>query len=83
MIEKQNVTLSLPKSLLREAKKLAIDQDTSLSGLMVDLLTQLVEKSDEYEAAKRRYFELTKGQSSMGLNGIITWTRDELHDRRY
>ena len=81
-LKNQNVTLSLPKNLLREAKKIAIDRDTSLSKLLADLLTDLVEKSDEYEAAKHRQLELTKRGHDLGLNGQTTWTRDELHDRK-
>ena len=34
-MEKQNVTLSLPKSLLREAKILAVERETFLSQLLV------------------------------------------------
>jgi len=83
MIEKQDITLSLPKDLLREAQKIAVEQNTSLSDLMVDLLTQLVAKNNEYEAAKQRSLELMEEGRSLGLHGNITWTRDELHDRQY
>ena len=41
-MEKLNFILSLPRSILRKAKKIAMDQDRSLSALMVELLTYLI-----------------------------------------
>ena len=54
LIEKQNVTLAIPKSLLRKAKIIAAERQTSLSKLMLDALTEIVEKSDRYEQAPDR-----------------------------
>ena len=81
MIEKQNVTLSLPKSLLRQAKIVATEQKKSLSGLMIELLTELVEHKEEYAAAKRRHLALLAEDNDLGTNGKITWTRESLHER--
>lgn len=80
-MEKQNVTLSLPRSVLRKAKKIAIDQDLSLSGLMVELLTELVEREDQYASSQRQYLALLEQETDMGTNGLISWTRGDLHDR--
>ena len=80
-MEKQNVTLSLPRSILRKAKKIAIDQDRSLSGLMVELLTELVEREDQYASAKRKYLAILDQDTDLGTNGSISWTRADLHDR--
>lgn len=81
MIEKQNVTLSLPKSLLRKAKIMAIDHETSLSGLMVELLTESVEQKEQYATTKRKHLALLAEGVDMGTNGNINWTRDSLHER--
>ena len=40
-MEKQNATLSLPKALLREAKILSVERETSLSQLLVEALQDL------------------------------------------
>jgi hypothetical protein len=80
-MDKQNVTLSLPRSILRKAKKIAIDRDRSLSGLMVELLTELVEREDQYASAKRQYLALLDQDTDLGTNGSISWTRADLHDR--
>jgi len=80
-MEKQNVTLSLPRSVLRKAKKIAIDQDLSLSGLMVELLTELVEREDQYASSERQYLALLEQDTDLGTDGLIGWTRADLHER--
>jgi hypothetical protein len=81
MIEKQNVTLSLPKGLLRKAKMVAIEQETSLSGLMVDLLTEFVERKEAYAEARQRHLALLAEETDLGTYGRSNWTRDSLHER--
>lgn len=80
MTEKQNVTLSLPKSLLHKAKKIAIDQDTSLSGLMIRLITDLVEAEEKYMIAKEKHLAWLSQAKNLGTNGHITWSRESLYD---
>ena len=80
-MDKQNVTLSIPRSILRKAKKIAIDQDRSLSALMVELLTELVEREDQYAIAKRKHLALLDQETELGTNGSIGWTRADLHKR--
>lgn len=81
MLEKQNVTLSIPKTILRKAKIMAVEQDTSLSGLMIELLTNLVEKGDKYADAKRTYLACLAQNTDLGTGGTMNWTRESLHDR--
>ena len=80
-MEKQNVTLSMPKALLKRAKRLAIDQDVSLSGLMIELLTEAIEHEDQYMAAKRRQLALLAEGLNLGTEGHINWDRESLHER--
>lgn len=54
-MDKQNVTLSIPKELLRKAKILAVEQNTSLSGLLTETLTDIVARADEYAKAGERH----------------------------
>lgn len=81
MIEKQNVTLSLPRHILRKAKIIAIEHDTSLSGLMVELLTHLVEHEDQYAKARRQHLAWLAHGADFGTNGNIGWSRESLHER--
>ena len=36
-VKKQNITLSIPKDVLREAKHFAVDRGISLSGFLVEV----------------------------------------------
>ena len=77
--EKQNITLAIPKKLLRRVKVLAAQRETSVSALLTSLLEQLVRREDSYERAMREAFaDMEKGLLRVGE---ITWTRDEVHER--
>ncbi len=80
-METQNVTLALPKEVLRKAKMKAVEQKTSLSAIMTNLLTDYVGRDERYEAARARQLELMQTGIDWGTNGKATWTRDELHER--
>ena len=80
-MEKQNVTLSIPRNVLRKAKKVAIDQDTSLSGLMTRALVEIVEREERYISARRHHLAWLEQGADLGTNGRVRWSRDELHDR--
>jgi hypothetical protein len=80
--DRQNVTLSLPKPLLRKAKILAVERQTSLSGILVDALQDLVREQDEYQQAKERALERMRRAQHLGTKGRAMWTRDSLHERR-
>ncbi|WP_420628905.1 DUF6364 family protein [Candidatus Leptofilum sp.] len=80
-MEKQNVTLSLPKETLRKAKILAAERQTSLSALLTKTLEEIVAKSDMYEIAKQRQLVLMERGFDFGIEETPAWTRDELHER--
>lgn len=81
-METQNVTLVVSKSLLRKVKHIAVERETSISGLLVEALEELVRHNDSYEEARVRALESLKQPRDLGTEGRITWTRDELHERR-
>jgi hypothetical protein len=77
---KQNITLSLDKDLIREAKLLSARKSTSISKLLSEELERLVRKHEQYEQARRSALaDLKKG---FHMGGTITATRDQLHDRQ-
>ena len=80
-MDRQNVTLSLPRSLLRKAEKIAMDQNRSLSELMVELLIEFVEREEQYARAKRKHLALLAQDTDLGTNGTTSWTRADLHKR--
>lgn len=80
-MERQNITLSLPKELLTEVKIIAAKRNTSISGLLTRMLERLVEQGDEYERAHRRFRRMMEEGFDLGTHGTITVTREELHER--
>lgn len=81
-MERQNVTLSLPKSLLKKAKTLASKEDRSLSELLRETLEEKVVQKSGYQRARERQIALMKKGFDLGSKGKITITRDDLHERR-
>ncbi len=77
----QNVTLAIPKDVLRKAKILAVQKNTSLSGLLTQTLTDLVAHQEAYEQARQRNLALLKNGFDLGTNGQIAWKREHLHER--
>ena len=81
MAENQNITLSLPRKLLKRVKRLAADRDTSVSSLMTDALARLADEDRRYSAARKRALAALRTPRSLGTGGRRTWSRDELHER--
>lgn len=81
-MERQNVTLSLPKPLLRKAKALATKAEKSLSELLREALEEKVNEESGYKKAKRSQLNLLKAGLDLGTEGYIKISREELHVRR-
>jgi len=77
---KQNITLSLDKDLIREAKLLSARKSTSISKLLSEELERLLRKHKQYEQARRSALAALKKGFHMG--GTITATRDQIHDAK-
>lgn len=90
----QNVTISLSDNLVRQARHLAVDRGVSLSKFVAMLLeerlaaTREYEQAEErvtatreYEEARDRALKRMKKGLPLGTNGVITWTRESLHER--
>ena len=77
----QNVTLSVPRRLLKQIKRLAADRDTSMSALMTEALVRLADEDHRYSAARKRALAAMTSARSLGTRGRRTWTRQELQER--
>jgi hypothetical protein len=80
-MERQNVTLSLPKPLLKKAKVLAASKDKSLSEFLKESLEDKVREADGYKKARQRQLKLLKNGLDLGTKGRISTKREELHGR--
>jgi predicted transcriptional regulator len=80
-MEKQNVTISIPKDVLKKAKHIALNRQTSLSRLLAETLEEIVEKDDAYGRAKERQLAAMKKGFDLGVKGKMAWKREDLHAR--
>ena len=78
---RRNVTLSLPRSLVKEAKILATLRDMSLSEFLRKALERIIQDDKEYERAKAAHLKILERGFDLGLKDRIPWSRAELHDR--
>ena len=76
---KQKVKISLSQRILRKAKVLAACRNTSISGLLAELIENLVGEEEAYKRAERRAIQLL--DHGFHLGGQAFTSRDELHDR--
>ena len=81
-MNRQNVTLSLPKSLLKKAKIVAASNDKSLSELLKESLEEKVGEATGYKKARNRQLKLLKDGLVLGTKGKMISLREELHDRK-
>jgi metal-responsive CopG/Arc/MetJ family transcriptional regulator len=81
-MNRQNVTLSLPKSLLKRAKVIAASKDKSLSQLLRESLEEKIKESTGYKKAMERQLRFMKKGFDLGTKGKNTLSREELHERR-
>jgi len=76
----KNVTMAVDDDLLKKARKIAVDKNTTLSGLFRDYLAGLVEQEeksmDEIITELKGLFE-----RSEAVTGEKKWNRDDLHER--
>lgn len=77
----QNITLRLPVDLLRRIKRLAVEQGSSVSAILVEALRDVDERDRRYEAAKRQALYQLRHPLDLGLGERPAWTRDDLHRR--
>lgn len=76
---KENVTVSLSRETIRKAKVLAARRSTSINGLLAEQIEFLVGAEDPYEQSERA--ALATFNKSLHLGGVITATREKLHER--
>lgn len=77
--QKQNVTISLSRQVLKKARVLAARRETSISGLLAQQIESLVEQEETYERAERQAVALL--DKGFHLGGVVLAKREELHER--
>ena len=77
----KNLTLTIEEDLLKEARKIALDRDTSVNQLVREYLSELVREEKVKKATSLAELEDLFRTSRVSL-GSRSWTRDELHERK-
>ena len=75
----KNLTLTIDEDLLRAARKVALDRNTSVNQMVRDYLAATVRESGRQLAAVAKLDELFR--TTRAQVGAITWNRDDLHER--
>lgn len=74
-----NLTLSIDEQLVKKARIKAIEEGTSLSAKVREMLAQYVQSADKKQQAGQSIL-VAAARSQANLAGA-TWSRDELHER--
>jgi hypothetical protein len=75
----RNLTLTLDEELLRAARKVAIDRNTSVNQMVRDYLERVVQETDQRQTALARLDEIFRTERIQV--GRRTCKRQDLHER--
>ena len=81
-MEKRNVTLSLPCSLLKKAKITAVKEDKSLNQMIKESIEEKTKKDTGYKEAKFKHLKILEAGFNLGTNEKTKFSREEVHERR-
>ena len=77
-----NITLSLDDQLVKEVRKIAVDRDTTLTGMVRDYLEQLAAENVTHGRRRREGDALERSFQQFRFKvGKRTWKRADLHAR--
>lgn len=80
-VETQNITLALPRVLLKKVKVVAAKRETSVSALVAASLEEIVRGDDAIEGAMQRWLTRARQGYDLGSKGRVGVRRDDLHER--
>ena len=77
-----NITLSLDEKLVKEVRKIAVERDTTLTGLVREYSKKLAAESAAKGRQRREREALERSFEKHHFNiGKRTWKRADLYDR--
>jgi hypothetical protein len=78
-----NITLSLDEKLVKELRKIAVDRDTTLTGMVRDYLEKVAADNSVTGKKRRQREALERTFERLQFNiGERSWTRADVHARR-
>lgn len=79
--DNRDIAVRLTGLMWTHLEVLARERGISISDLTAEALSRLVQEDARYLAARERAIERLRNAPALTLDGKITWTRDELHER--
>ena len=76
---RHNLTLTIEEDLLRAARKIALDQKTSVNEMVREYLSSVVESSGRMRLARAGLRKAL--ETGLVKVGDKTWSRDDLYQR--
>lgn len=77
-----NVTLSLNDKLVKEVRKIAVERETTLTGLVREYLEKLAAESAQSGRRRREREALERSFQQVRFKlGKPTWKREDLYER--
>jgi len=77
-----NITLSLDEKLVKEVRKIAVERDTTLTGLVRSHLEELAEQHARSGKKRREMEALEASFKRFQIRvGRRTWRREDLYER--
>lgn len=76
-----NITMTIDSQLLRQARKVAVEKNESLTSLIRGFLKRLVSQEDSRKEETIKKLKALFSRSTVEV-GSVTWTRENLHDRQ-
>ena len=80
-METQNITLALPRQVLRQIKTIAAKRHTSVSRLLTEQLEAIIADEQGYGRARTRHLALLEQAPDLGTGGEQRVNREALHER--
>lgn len=77
-----NLTLSVPDDLLKQARRKALEDDTSVNAVVRAFLAGYVGESDTERQARAWREFLDAGLRSTASSGDWKWNREEIYEER-
>jgi len=77
-----NITLSLDDDLVKEVRKIAVERDTTLTGLVRTYLQDIAAEHAKSGRKRRELEALERSFKELQINvGKRTWKREDLYER--
>jgi predicted transcriptional regulator len=77
----QNITLRVPKPLLKRLKTIATERGISVSALVRAALRDVDERLAQYADARKRSLAAMARPTDLGSHGQAPRSRDQMHER--